>query len=622
MKIRGKTVFVYDVEVFPNLFTCCVANSESKNKRTYEISDRKNELVDIARLFLNKHILLCGYNNKHYDDPIINYILLNFNDLIKKPVWEITDEIKKFSDTIINTKTKGKVSWSKYKYANLFPSMDLLTMMLSEKLRVSLKVMQVTMGFHNVQEYDGDFDSMVPKDKIDEVIAYNNNDVDSTMRLLELNKDRIDIRLNMEDRYHVDVLSKDDVNMGMEILKQRYIEDTGIPWQTLKNLRSPTEEVCMNDIIFDFIKYDTPILQEFLSDLKGRCLNPNDKFERIFQFGGTVYTFGLGGIHSQQKPEIFEDPNKILEDVDVTSMYPSIILEHNVYPKHLGEEFLNTYRGIYNDRVKAKAEGNKPVNEGLKKALNGLSGNLQSEFSWVYDPECALKIRVNGQLMILMLAEKLAAIGVRIINANTDGLFLELDKNLEDKVKEICDSWTKTTKLRLEADYFERFYQYAVNDYIGVKKGWSNTHDPKLIKTKGRLSNTIELSKGMPPVIIAEAIQKYFIERIPVETTLKSCTDIKKFLTFQKVGKQFDVLYGNDPVRHINRYYMSTNGYKLIKCDKTTKEKTDICADSGVTLFNVLEDVNVKDAHINYLYYRKQIYNYIYSLEDTLPTLF
>ena len=175
MKIRGKTVFVYDVEVFPNLFTCCVANSESKNKRTYEVSDRKNELVDIARLFLNKHILLCGYNNKHYDDPIINYILLNFNDLIKKPVWEITDEIKKFSDTIINTKTKGKVSWSKYKYANLFPSMDLLTMMLSEKLRVSLKVMQVTMGFHNVQEYDGDFDSMVPKDKIDEVIAYNNN---------------------------------------------------------------------------------------------------------------------------------------------------------------------------------------------------------------------------------------------------------------------------------------------------------------------------------------------------------------------------------------------------------------------------------------------------------------
>lgn len=56
MKIKGLTAFVYDVEVFPNLFTCAVKNTESKNKRVYEISSRKNEMLEIIKLFQNKQI--------------------------------------------------------------------------------------------------------------------------------------------------------------------------------------------------------------------------------------------------------------------------------------------------------------------------------------------------------------------------------------------------------------------------------------------------------------------------------------------------------------------------------------------------------------------------------------
>lgn len=34
MIIRGKIVFIYDIEVFPNLFTCSCINSESKKSGT------------------------------------------------------------------------------------------------------------------------------------------------------------------------------------------------------------------------------------------------------------------------------------------------------------------------------------------------------------------------------------------------------------------------------------------------------------------------------------------------------------------------------------------------------------------------------------------------------------
>ena len=61
MKIRGKTVFVYDIEVFPNAFILTAKNTESGNKVVYEISDRRNDLPSIRNLFTNKRIMYCGY---------------------------------------------------------------------------------------------------------------------------------------------------------------------------------------------------------------------------------------------------------------------------------------------------------------------------------------------------------------------------------------------------------------------------------------------------------------------------------------------------------------------------------------------------------------------------------
>ena len=158
MKIRGKTVFVYDIEVFPNVFILTAKNTESCNKVVYEISDRRNDLPYIRELFTNKRIIYCGFNVIHYDNPLVSFLLLHYDELICKPVWEICKAIKKLSDEIIDSKDGQYSSWSKYKYADLFPTLDLLTMLWSSKLRVGLKELQVTMNYHNVEEYDGDFD--------------------------------------------------------------------------------------------------------------------------------------------------------------------------------------------------------------------------------------------------------------------------------------------------------------------------------------------------------------------------------------------------------------------------------------------------------------------------------
>lgn len=309
-------------------------------------------------------------------------------------------------------------------------------------------------------------------------------------------------------------------------------------------------------------------------------------------------------------------------------MYPSAIINYSLYPRHLGPEFLTTYKKIKADRLKAKREGDKIMNQTYKLALNGISGMLQSEYSWCYDPKTVITLRLNCQLMLLMLTERLLKCGCKIGQLNTDGILYLADAQRVNEVMEVCKEWEKITQFELEHEYFEAFYQYAVNDYIGVYKGYSETKDPKLIKTKGLFIQKPILGKGLAPQIIAESLVQYFVNNIPVNETLMGCEDIKKFLTFQKVKREFSVEYAGKIVRHINRYYMSTNGYKIRKCkidDRTQKrfDYKDICATSGVTLFNKLENIAPKDAHINYNWYRSEIYKIIYAIEDSLnPTLF
>ena len=51
MLIRGKTVYVYDIEIFPNVFHCTVKNSETGEYLYFEISERKNNLQELVDLF-------------------------------------------------------------------------------------------------------------------------------------------------------------------------------------------------------------------------------------------------------------------------------------------------------------------------------------------------------------------------------------------------------------------------------------------------------------------------------------------------------------------------------------------------------------------------------------------
>lgn len=651
MIIRGKIVYVYDIEVFQNIFHCSVKNTETNNIYKFEISERKNQLRELVKFFkqvdkyitwgdyyttninIPANVIFCGYNNLHYDNPIINYIIEYEDKLMQYNIPTICSSIFNLSKTITTSSEDNIDAWKHWKYQIWFDTFDILTMLYSNKLRVGLKEIQVTMQYPNVQEFVCDWTKPLPLEDFESMIDYNINDIESTSELLNRCKKDVDLRIAIEDEYGVRVLSKDGVNIGMKILTQKYLEKTGLTWQDIKDLRSPMSVIPLKDVILPFIKYDSPILQRVLDDMKNQIVSPGRKgYENKFVFNNLRYSVGVGGIHSVNSPEIIiPRDDEMLIDIDVASLYPSMLIEYEFYPKHLGKEFLEVYKQIKDERIEAKHNGDKVKNETLKLALNGLSGNLQNEHNFCYSPFAVMQIRINGQLLLLMLAEKLTQIGCRIVQANTDGLFVLLKKDAYSKVNSICREWEQLTKLTLEEDRFKAMYQYAINDYFAI------TEDNK-VKEKGMFITTIKLGKGLTPKIIPKAVISFFKDGIPVEDTIKNCTDIRDFLMSEKTGKQWHVEYMNEEQQRTNRFYASTNGGYLWKWKDTGHKEGEIITytepyvgerkykasarqyqnmltASGVTLLNKFDDKPIEERKINYRYYIMEAYKIIRDLK-------
>lgn len=651
MIIRGKIVYVYDIEVFQNIFHCSVKNTETNNIYKFEISERKNQLRELVKFFkqvdkyitwgdyyttninIPANVIFCGYNNLHYDNPIINYIIEYEDKLMQYNIPTICSSIFNLSKTITTSSEDNIDAWKHWKYQIWFDTFDILTMLYSNKLRVGLKEIQVTMQYPNVQEFVCDWTKPLPLEDFDSMIDYNINDIESTSELLNRCKKDVDLRIAIEDEYGVRVLSKDGVNIGMKILTQKYLEKTGLTWWDIKDLRSPMSVIPLKDVILPFIKYDSPILQRVLEDMKNQIVSPGRKgYENKFVFNNLRYSVGVGGIHSVNSPEIIiPRDDEMLIDIDVASLYPSMLIEYEFYPKHLGKEFLEVYKQIKDERIEAKHNGDKVKNETLKLALNGLSGNLQNEHNFCYSPFAVMQIRINGQLLLLMLAEKLTQIGCRIVQANTDGLFVLLKKDVYSKVNSICREWEQLTKLTLEEDRFKAMYQYAINDYFAI------TEDNK-VKEKGMFITTVKLGKGLTPKIIPKAIISFFKDGISVEDTIKNCTDIRDFLMSEKTGKQWHVEYMNEEQQRTNRFYASTNGGYLWKWKDTGHKEGEIITytepyvgehkykasarqyqnmltASGVTLLNKFDDKPIEERKINYRYYIMEAYKIIRDLK-------
>lgn len=277
--------------------------------------------------------------------------------------------------------------------------------------------------------------------------------------------------------------------------------------------------------------------------------------------------FGVGGVHASLSERIVKETKSyMVRDADVSSMYPNIAISNRIYPEHLGEKFCDIYQDMYEQR-KSYAK-NTAENAMLKLALNGTYGKSNDKFSVFYDPKFTMSITINGQLSLLMLADRLLQIeGLKLVQLNTDGLTVAMLRNTEDQYKEICAKWQSDVKLELEFVDYSKMIIRDVNNYIAVYTNGKT-------KRKGAYQyEGLGWHQNQSALVIPMAAEASMITGVDVREFIKQhfeAGNIFDFMLRTKVPRSSKLVLEFEDGRvleqqRICRYYPCVSGGKLIK---------------------------------------------------------
>jgi len=590
-------VYVFDIEVYRNFFSVIFKHVKTGEIRTFAIHGDRNDLQGLYMFINDAEKWFVGYNSHYYDNQILNYIFKHYQKLSEQTTDQICSKLKDLSDDIILRDSKD------YKYRLPFQGIDLMRVgNLDQK---PLKLVAVNLKWPKIQDLPIDPDDLIESNQVDLLLKYNLNDVEITETLYNKILPFIKLRWDISKKYGVNVLDESDSGISNRLLERIFSEALNIPVKELRDMQTVRNKIPFKDIIFDGIEFKTAQLRNFLCRLKLETFEYGvSKFSEKIIFGGTAYQLGIGGIHSDDKPGLFEeDDRKKLIDADIASMYPSLIINHRLAPEHLGDGFIDKYDEIRRTRVDAKHAGDLITADSLKIVLNATYGKTNSEHHWLRDTKVTLQVTVNGQLYLLMLIEALNLRGFEVISANTDGIVTVVPREKEEIYKQTCREWETKTNFELEYTEYVKYARRDVNNYITMKPG-------NKVKVKGEFETQTPLKKGFNAPIVPIALYEYYVNGIDIETTIREHTDIYDFCIARKSDKKFTNEYhylkdgsehAIDELQRTNRYFVSTNGGKIYKHDKNTGKIADVCVGHNVTLFN--DYYKADDYHIEYGYY-------------------
>lgn len=560
LTLDGHTnIWVYDLEVFPNFFLCSAWDGEE----WFETS----HIPTFQKWLLDRTRILIGFNSFSYDDIIAKFIVEN-------PTCSPSD-IFKLSLMIITGEGAGKTVFQ-MQYAKTAWKFSIDIFQLLNK-RGALKEWECRQGADIVMESPHDFLKDLPLDAQDDIAVYCRNDVRESYRLVKKIWHLVTLRAELIKQYDLGtrpyVLSEAGVaqHVLMTINQQR----TG---QYVNRVRSAAKENkdnlqtkwAMTDIVFKHVAFKTAGFRDMfkrfmkthaVGDARGISWKIADPFFKDFvELGDKSYQLGVGGLHSDDEPGIWVSNNKnTIIDLDVESYYPSIMIEHKLTPKHLGQGFIKDFTEIRDKRLKAKHSGDKGTNEALKIVINSTFGKLNDYYSPLRSVPDALRVTINGQLMLLMLIEMLEMKGFVILSANTDGVTIisPTVAGINFKLKMVISEWEKLTKFKLEEAIYTRYCRRDINAYLAIKP------DGK-IKEKGVFTEHPDKGKwdGM---VVKKAAREYLLRDIDPKDTVYAETDARQFLYYQRVGNGGYAALGDQKIGKTIRWYVAKKGKQVVR---------------------------------------------------------
>ncbi len=631
-------VLIYDIETMQELFLISIYNPETKEMHDFEMSKNINQIDAFIRFTeqYNEYYWV-GYNNLRFDAQIIEWIIRNYENWHTLGTMDIVAKIAQKAADVIDDANYDV--FPEFREENLsLKQIDLFKINHydNKNRMVSLKRLEFEMDLENIEEMPIHHSKTnMTDEEIRLTKEYCHNDVMATFSFYNVTigntdhplykgNNQIELRQDIQEEFGIPCLNYSDSKIGDEMIKKFYCEEKRIQYSDLPKKGQFRTEVKVKHCIASYVAFQTPELQAFLKRISKEVLTQKDDFKESVEFYGNTYTFAKGGLHTENKPKIFEaDEDTLIVDWDVSSYYPAIIINNGRYPGHLGPEFLRGYKTMFDKRLELKplAKKDKKIKGivgALKLAVNSVYGKSSDMQSWIYDRQLTMFTTITGELSLLMLIEAYELAGINVISANTDGVTIMVDKSQVDKMHELNKWWSELTQYELERTDYQKIIFSTVNDYLAIKTDGE-------IKKKGDFLTDFELHKNKSARIVPIALERFFVNDVPVDTTIHNHTNIYDFCLRQKASKDFHYEgKTKDGKTHtynkLIRYYVSNTGEKLLKVknensDSGAAEVMQVEAgDWMVTVCNKLKPDHPLD-NINHSYYIERAERIIHKIQ-------
>lgn len=584
-----------DIESYWNFFCVTFKDYDTKEYHIFEISSRKNQFKELYFFMqgLKRRDYVITFNGIHYDSPILWWIYGNVSKLRDLTGEEICNKIKNVSDDII--KSDDFPSYlTRYKFHKRWTDIDSFVLLWSQGIRqekgVSLKKIGIQLEYPVVMELPYHHTKLLEPYQMVKLIEYNSiHDIGIMEYLMDkpiymqgkktsfIEQVKMRQEANSKYGFGLHSLSWDGVKLGMNILLKSYSDYFGFDFNEIKKRTNTLRPIALQDIILtDIISFEEGDLSYKLIKKKGviheftsfaglynwllqQTVTSTDEINCQVWFNGLRYDVKSGGLHTVHKSGYVKPPQgQEYNDEDVGSYYPTLGSKYKFTPSQLEgmDMFLELFR---QERLRDKREGRYGDDRLKKLALNGgFFGMLNQKHSPMYDPKQLLSITLNGQLLLLMLIERLSTIGCNIDSANTDGVSLFLPDNKIEQYNEVKSQWERETQMELEKDTFKFVARQNVNNYIAIKTDGS-------VKKKGIFVTTPDLGNSTDFLIIPMALEQWYLNNIPPEQFIPQylidnpIDGIFKFCGAVKVNRSYTVYWGDTIMQQLNRYYVSSH---------------------------------------------------------------
>ncbi len=649
----------YDLETFRAEFLMGIKKIGQEKWVWFEISEYKNDLDSMVKWLKDEPIgWLAGFNNCSFDGQVIQYILDCASKWYNLSATEIISLIYQFSQDLINNQNYDIKPPYREEYMDI-AQIDLgrIHNFFNETKKVSLKWIEF-MTDQIVDEMPFDHkEPFLTQQQCEMVKEYCAHDIRATEtlwnytvgncdNLLYKGKDKIQERLDAIEEFGLPkiAISYSDVKIGESVNLLGYMKEAGIKhmgklYELKKGRKS--KHFTFGECIPKYIKLKSPEMIAIRKRVEAVQVNlGGTKQEFPFMYHGLKYMVAKGGLHTENLPQLLvsTDTYKLIE-FDASSQYPSSIVKRDLYPAHLGKEWLINYKRLIEKRLDAKKKGKtdtryRGIAETLKVAINGGGfGMTNSTFSVQYDPWVHFQCNIGNQFEILMLIEWMTEAGIDVLSANTDGALCGIPVDKLDTFYSLCKKWEDVVLIteagigELEYTEYTKYVMLNVNSYLAVKTDGTTKEKKDFLKD-------YLLEKNKSKKMIAVGLYEYYMNGKTPEQTMMQYRNIYDYTIAVKANRDYYYQQVNrntgqvTELKKLVRYYASDPksdmGEKLYKMkydhsDKTGPKQSVVESTSQKqVLFNTPFDVNKwEEYQVDTQWYANRVHELIAKIDPT-----